>query len=44
MNSTQPALRVNKLQIPISKEAPSAKLKNRPARRWPQHLFFEFAV
>jgi len=31
-------------QTPSSKEAPNSKLRNRPARRWPPHLFLGFGV
>jgi hypothetical protein len=34
----------SKFQIPSSKEASSSKLKNRPARRLPRHLFLGFGV
>src|SRR5437867_7027683 len=34
----------SKFQFPSCKEAPSSKLKNRPARRWPRHLFLGFGV
>src|SRR3989442_15992021 len=34
----------SKFQTPSSKEAPSSKLKTRPARRLPRHLFFGFGV
>jgi hypothetical protein len=34
----------SKFQTPSSKEAPSSKLKNRPARRLPRHLFLGFGV
>src|SRR5882724_8669323 len=34
----------SKFQAPSSKEAPSSKLKNRPARRLPRHLFLGFGV
>src|SRR5882672_2850758 len=34
----------SKFQTPSSKEAPSSKLKNRPARRFPRHLFLGFGV
>src|SRR5207245_1770327 len=34
----------SQFQTPSSKEAPSSKLKNRPARRLPRHLFWGFGV
>jgi hypothetical protein len=34
----------SKFQTPSSKEAPSSKLKNRPARRLPRDLFLGFGV
>jgi hypothetical protein len=34
----------SKFQTPSSKEAPSPKLKKRPARRWPRHLFLGFGA
>src|SRR6058998_2793770 len=34
----------SKFQFPSCKEAPSSKLKNRPARRLPRHLFLAFDV
>src|SRR5216117_2728833 len=34
----------SQFQTPSSKEAPSSKLKNRPARRLPRHLFGGFGV
>src|SRR5437016_5490497 len=34
----------SQFQTPSSKEAPSSKLKNRPARRLPRDLFFGFGV
>src|SRR5437879_710258 len=34
----------SQFQTPSSKEAPSSKLKNRPARRLPRHLFLAFDV
>src|SRR5439155_18638924 len=34
----------SKFQTPSSKEAPSSKLKNRPARRLPRHLFLGFGA
>src|SRR6266566_7285552 len=34
----------SKSQTPSSKESPSSKLKNRPARRLPRHLFLWFGV
>jgi hypothetical protein len=34
----------SKFQTPNSKEAPSSKLKNRPARRLPRHLVLRFGV
>src|SRR5437667_7296490 len=34
----------SKSQTPSSKEAPSSKLKNRPALHWPRHLFSKFGV
>src|SRR2546426_4519662 len=34
----------SKFQTPSSKEAPISKLKNRPARCLPRHLYLEFGV
>src|SRR6266487_1849340 len=34
----------SKFQTPNSKEGPSSKIKNRPARRLPRHLFLGFEM